>query len=284
MALRSLGSSLVAKSSPGAKLREKEEFTVTKPVIPGKGVPGSLQRQFVEEPGVRAIPPGSERIITPTPGAEVESQATPFTPPVNPEAAGILPGIIGQPGAGQPPAGIPSGAQNQALFQGENVPEFKPAAAAPQARVQRTPQAARATANLLGAFTGPKYQPEVPEFEGEEGQNVGFQAEPGRSSGQNQPSNPFLSNRSFIGGIAPAVKRAAPAVLRSLGTAARGAPDFVRGLPPQARIALPFALGAAALAQPNLRSKIGAVASNLRSKASNVISNVGKKISGFFRR
>lgn len=62
--LRTFGTALLAKSQPGGKLRELEEFTTTKPEIPGKGQAGTLSRSLIEEPLTRQTPPGSEKIVS----------------------------------------------------------------------------------------------------------------------------------------------------------------------------------------------------------------------------
>lgn len=128
MALRSqIGSSLVAKANPTSPLRKKEEAAVNRPDIPGKAAPGSLGREFIEQPFLRPIPEGSARTVSVNPSAEAGSIASPTNQaPV--ETAGIAPGV------GQPlsPNNLRSGANNQAMFQGGvSTPSPKVAASAP---------------------------------------------------------------------------------------------------------------------------------------------------------
>jgi len=112
--LRSLGSSLVAKSSPGGRLREIGERAITTPQIPGKGAIGSISRAGLEEPLKREVPAGSEKVVGMQP--IVESQAG--------LPADILPSEVGMPmpiPEGATPSvasSVPSGSRGQALFQG----------------------------------------------------------------------------------------------------------------------------------------------------------------------
>ena len=112
--LRSLGSSLVAKSSPGGRLRDLIEQAMTIPQIPGKGAIGSISRAGIEEPLKREVPAGSEKIVGATP--VVQSQAG--------LPADILPSEVGMPmpipeGANPSVSAlVPSGSRGQALFQG----------------------------------------------------------------------------------------------------------------------------------------------------------------------
>lgn len=112
--LRSLGSSLVAKSSPGGKLREIGERAITTPQIPGKGAIGTLSRGGIEEPLKREVPAGSEKVVGMQP--IVESQAglpadvipSEVMPPA-PIPEGMSPSVN---------ASVPQGNRGQALFQG----------------------------------------------------------------------------------------------------------------------------------------------------------------------
>lgn len=112
--LRSLGSSLVAKSSPGGRLREIGEQAITTPQIPGKGAIGTISRGGMEEPLKREVPPGSEKVVGMQP--IVESQAglpadvipSEVMPPA-PIPEGANPSVS---------ASVPSGSRGQALFQG----------------------------------------------------------------------------------------------------------------------------------------------------------------------
>lgn len=128
MALRSLGSSLVAKVAPGSPLRETTQGRIEKPNIPGKGDVGSIQRQAIEEPTLRPIPAGSERIVRATPTAESVAGVAPTVPDVD-LMASMAPG-----------AAIRPGAEGQALFQGGVAPgpEAAPIAASQATRGGRT--------------------------------------------------------------------------------------------------------------------------------------------------
>ena len=111
-----LGSSLVAKASPGAKLRETQEQKLMTPQIPGKGAIGSISRAGLEEPLKREVPAGSEKVVGVKP--LVESQAG---LPADLLAGGAVPpteSAIPEGAGPQIRSKIPSGNQNQALFQG----------------------------------------------------------------------------------------------------------------------------------------------------------------------
>lgn len=113
MALRSLGSSLVAKSTPGSATRDLIEKQINKPAIPGKGEIGTTSRDLVSEPQVVAAAPGSEKIVAAGPGVEGSqvispTEATP-TQPMQP----LLAGAMGLPqGPGQ------MGSNNMAMMDG----------------------------------------------------------------------------------------------------------------------------------------------------------------------
>lgn len=113
MALRSLGSSLVAKSTPGSASRDLLEKQISKPAIPGKGEIGTTSRDLVSEPQVVAAAPGSEKIVAAGPGVEGSqvispTEATP-TQPMQP----LLAGAMGLPqGPGQ------AGSNNMAMMDG----------------------------------------------------------------------------------------------------------------------------------------------------------------------
>jgi hypothetical protein len=132
MALRSqIGSSLVAKANPASPIRKTEELKVNNPDLPGKAEPGSLGRQFIEQPFLKPIPEGSARTVSVTPNAEAGSIASPTvnTPPPD-TAGGIVPGVGSPNGSPQ----LRSGANNQAMFQGGISTPSPATAAAPVAR------------------------------------------------------------------------------------------------------------------------------------------------------
>lgn len=125
--LRSLGSSLVAKSSPGGKLRELKEQSVTTPQIPGKGAIGSISRSGIEEPLKRETPAGSEKVVGMQP--IIESQAG-LPADLIPED--IAPAPIPEATSRQVRSSVPSGNNNQALFQGGVSPTGEPTKPATQ--------------------------------------------------------------------------------------------------------------------------------------------------------
>lgn len=66
----SLGSSLLAKSNPGGKLRDLAEANAAQPNLPGKGAIGSVDRAQVEQPLDRQISPGSDKVVSVSPTLE----------------------------------------------------------------------------------------------------------------------------------------------------------------------------------------------------------------------
>src|SRR3990167_6006864 len=207
--IRSLGSQLVAKNSPGAASREKIEGRVLKPEIPGKGIPGSLERGLVEEPFVKNLPAGTERILTPSPGAQVESQAFPYDMPewmaaqiAAEEAArqaALLEGQVGQPSGGQPSESRP-GADNQALFQGQSRSVSSPSNFAPKSNAPIS----------QGAKTSVKA------------------SAPAASSGA-KPSAAQLGATAAIGGVTPKGQSSISSALRSVTQAAKSALPAIGG-------------------------------------------------------
>ena|SRR3990167_1886198 len=168
MALRSLGSSLIARAGVGSRTRQGEETRIQKPEIPGKGAVGTLSRKGIEEPLERQVPPGSEKIVSSRPIVE----SIPGVPADILPDEGFIPPAPGFEGVGTPEGfrgNIPSGAQGQALFQGGvSTPQARSVsqpvrstvqrAAAPgrvaqvQAQIPRTP--ARATAPKVSTAGG----------------------------------------------------------------------------------------------------------------------------------
>lgn len=114
MALRQVGSSLVAKASPGATYRETSEQRITKPEIPGKGGVGTVQRGFLETPFELPVPGGSQKIIRVAPS--IESAATPAAAAPAAEIPALAAGVGLPESAGQPQ--LRSAGANQPMFQG----------------------------------------------------------------------------------------------------------------------------------------------------------------------
>lgn len=129
--LRSLGTSLIAKSSPGGKLRESAERKVNATSIPGKGALGNISRLGLQDPLEAQGSVGSDKIIAQRPLVQglvntptnigPEQISTPegsrFAPtwqpsPISPDNGGD--GV----GYQAPRQSQPSGNNNQALFQG----------------------------------------------------------------------------------------------------------------------------------------------------------------------
>lgn len=155
MALRQLGSSLVAKASPGAAYRKAAEENLQGQNLLEKGQIGTISRQQVEEPFERKVPAGSNKVVSVRPIVE-SLPGTPFVEPTaeaeNPE--GIVAPPQGRPG-GAPGAPAPSpgggvglppqavapnvrpGSANQALFRAVTP---KPAPAVLGSRTQASVQ------------------------------------------------------------------------------------------------------------------------------------------------
>ena len=133
MGLRSIGSSLLTKNLPGSPLRKTIEEATQTPIIPTKGEPGSLERQFLEQPLERKVPPGSQKITSVSPTVDAISQ-----PSVSPTPGGeaLLAGAMGQ--SGNPLSNTAPGANNQPLFQGGITPNTQ-SMAAPTAARGKTP-------------------------------------------------------------------------------------------------------------------------------------------------
>lgn len=98
MALRTLGATTLAKSNPGSKTRDVEEMRSGRPAIPGKGQAGTIARSLIEEPLNRAVPAGSNKVVSVQPTVEGNT---------------VLPRSVVPPSAAVRP-----GADGQALFQG----------------------------------------------------------------------------------------------------------------------------------------------------------------------
>lgn len=68
--LRTVGSTLLAKASPGGALRKTEEQNIESPAIPGKGGIGTISRAGLEQPIERQVPPGSAKVVSSAPSVE----------------------------------------------------------------------------------------------------------------------------------------------------------------------------------------------------------------------
>lgn len=129
--LRSLGTSLLAKANPGGQLRGLSERKTNTPSIPGKGAIGNLSRLGVEDPLEAQGSPGSDKIVaqrpleqglvgTPTdivPEMYATQEGSQFAPVWQPSPTSPDVGSAGGVGLESQPV-IPSGGNNQALFQG----------------------------------------------------------------------------------------------------------------------------------------------------------------------
>lgn len=115
MALRSIGSSLLAKSNPGGAYRKAEEQNIQNPQTSGDL--GLIARSNIEEPIARQVSPGSAKIV---------AQQPIFEGLVNPSSdlgRGVVPPVNPQPiGLEGSPVVAPQ-ANNQALFQGNPQPQ-----------------------------------------------------------------------------------------------------------------------------------------------------------------
>lgn len=167
MALRYLGSSLVAKSSTGSKTRDLLESNIQQPTIPGKANVGSFIREAVEQPLERPVPQGSSKVVASQP--LLESGGVAASLPGSDVGAIREGGGVGLPGSRVALEAPRPGAANQALFQGgvSPAPSSPQAPAAPASRVnqgvpaQTTSQPTsqptaqpRSTGQVLGSSSG----------------------------------------------------------------------------------------------------------------------------------
>jgi hypothetical protein len=104
--LRTMGSSLMAKASPGGAFRKTEEARIDNPALPGKGEIGTISRGMMEEPIERQVPPGSTKVVSSSPAVEPTTEATPIgmlpTQPLAPTQPST-PGMTPTRGTGNPP-------------------------------------------------------------------------------------------------------------------------------------------------------------------------------------
>lgn len=121
--IRSLGSSLVAKASPGSKTRETIERRIENPAIPNRGQVGSVDRELIEETKSAPVPEGSEKQVRVSPGVSAtESAQQVQRTGASPEAGGLLPGALGLGPIGQQ-VGPRSGPDGGALARGVDSPQ-----------------------------------------------------------------------------------------------------------------------------------------------------------------
>jgi len=234
MAINTLGSSLIAKSNPGGKLRETITANAEKPALPGKGDIGTIGRAQVEEPLNRPVSPGSDKVVAVQPTVEGSSVAQ----------NDILPaGGIGL--NESPTAPLRSGASNQSLFQGS-------APSQPIGRVN--PGGTTATpkvANTSPARAAVAYAPaSMPVFDqplglGNSNQQVQGQV-PARTS---SPTQPTTGNKLGLSTFLTTGAAAGRNILRSL---AAEAPSFInRAITGVSEAALRSKGGGASFAVPN---------------------------------
>jgi len=222
MALRSLGSSLLAKARPGGILRQQAETRATQYLPPTKAQPGNISRIGAEEPILRQPSPGSEKIVAAKPtieGTTVES--IPGIPEVTPAV---------------PEAILPEGAREQAMFQAQREPTFisRPSSSAGGGGGQSSPQPTRIQAQPAPTRSI-QNKPANPNIglrvitDTNKGQGLSLdQQQAGlRSLGLNQTS--LSENKKPVQGITKATPQAAPTkkvegliptILRSLGIGA----------------------------------------------------------------
>lgn len=168
MALRFLGSSLVAKAASGSKTRDLAEANISQPEIPGKANVGSFIREAVEQPLERPVPQGSSKVVASQP--LIEGGAVTSLP--GSDAGAIREGMgIGVPGSRVTPYSPPvaPGGAGQALFQGgvspaaPNPSQPQQAPAAPTSRVNpgvaatsisRPSAPSQPSGQVLGASSG----------------------------------------------------------------------------------------------------------------------------------
>lgn len=104
--LRSLGSSLLAKSTPGSASRDLTEQQIGKPALPGKGEIGTISRDLVSEPNAVPVAPGTEKVLAAGPGVEGSNVVSP-TEAVTPPSLLADGGGFGLPNTGNVARGMP---------------------------------------------------------------------------------------------------------------------------------------------------------------------------------
>jgi hypothetical protein len=163
-----MGSSLLAKSSPGGALRKVDETKIEAPALPGKGEIGSVSRGMLEEPIERQVPPGSTKVVSSAPSVEPNAVAPTGILPTQP----ITPGQAGAPGIGLPASTPMRGVNGASPDVGMMQPTIRSQAGAPGKAV---------SGGGVQGKTATAYLPQ-------ETSSVGYQGEAG------QQSNPNLIN------------------------------------------------------------------------------------------
>lgn len=138
MALRSLGSSLLAKNRPGSVFREQKEKQIARQATPGKGELGTVSRDLIQEPLERKVPPGSDKVVTVKPTVdETRVEGEPISQQSTPN---LLQGKVGR------VVGFPTQAPSQAggQFTASISPNNTPSLSAPSIQ---TPRAASQAAS-----------------------------------------------------------------------------------------------------------------------------------------
>lgn len=308
--LRSLGSSLVAKNSPGSATRDTIENRISNPSIPGKGEPESAVRKFVEEPKLNDVSPGSEKNIRVSPGEQVSLPGDPLASP-QPE---LLPGIMGLPGPGAQPAAQPgqpqaqlrSGADAQPLFQGGVTPNTpKPVTASSATRGGKTATSVSG-GPLLDAFAAPTPKGDIGTYGAStESKQVAEAPGPARTNitGTENPLTKLLGGRVsadeggvrdatigqtfgqvVAGPVGKAISTAGKAVNKALGTNVNlgGLGSSLQSFGGD-KTPAQTGQGSIQAALRSLTDNIGANVNNLRSQASSIASNVKNNVSSKLR-
>lgn len=188
MALRSLGSSLVAKAGIGGKYRDVAEANIQgQPTDQGKV--GSLSRNQIEEPLNRSVSPGSNKVVASKPIVEAAfgEQPSDFSNPATglPATPSMIPGIGLGPVAPNPVVGA-----NPIPFLPPTAPTA-PNAPAPSVEQSAQPrQPSSPTGDVLGtsfqAAPSRPIAPRLPTAAGVTGGRAIVDRGPLRSRGGNQ--------------------------------------------------------------------------------------------------
>jgi len=145
MALRSIGSSLLAKASPGGAYRKAEEQNIQNPQTSGDL--GLIARSNIEEPITRQVSPGSAKIV---------AQQPIFEGLVNPSSdlgRGVVPPVNPQPiGLESSPVVAPQ-ANNQALFQGNSPSQPQTQSSTQPTQKTASPASVNNSRQVAGART-----------------------------------------------------------------------------------------------------------------------------------
>lgn len=177
MALRSLGSSLMAKASPGTSLRKRTEERMQGATQAGAGIaqPGSVQRQSIQEPLEKQVPTGTQKVVSVQPTIQ---------PMVKGAATAPSTGMVPQMGGG----GMAT-ATGRSIAAGGQSPSVSPGGGA--ARVSTQAPTSVSGGAAPGAKPAAKYAPTP----GGGGAVLGLQA----------PPSPSYTQGSFLSGVGPAI-------------------------------------------------------------------------------